>query len=273
MEQETVRGPRVLFASGKDSSRRAGADADLEAAQAAGCAPKMIITALTDQDLFQVRSVEERMLWSREADDALKAAAEGRAPAFGAVKFGLLAGPASIVEAARLVARCRHGATAVPAVVDPVIASSSGYRFWKDRELACVRDSLMVAGPILTPNLPELGVLGWEDPDDLMASDERRVRAAARLFDAGVSAVVVKGGHGRSDAPVRDLVLEPGADPVWIERPREEGKGIRGSGCRFASALACALARGETLAGAAEAAGEYVAARIRDARDEAGAPA
>ena len=126
-----------------------------------------------------------------------------------------------------------------------------------------MRDSLLVAGPILTPNLDELALLAWDDADALAEDPSRRVAAAERLLRAGVSAVVATGGHGPDNEPSRDLVLRPGEEPVWIERAREPGPGIRGSGCRFATALACALARGEGLVEAATAAGDYVAQRIR----------
>ena len=117
-------------------------------------------------------------------------------------------------------------------------SSSGGYRFWSERELVAVRDSLLVAGPILTPNLDELALLAWDDAQALAADPSRRVAAAERLLRAGVSAVVATGGHGPEDEPSRDLVLRPGEEPVWIERVREPGPGIRGSGCRFATSLA-----------------------------------
>ncbi|MEL6713780.1 MAG: bifunctional hydroxymethylpyrimidine kinase/phosphomethylpyrimidine kinase [Planctomycetota bacterium] len=262
MSDDTL--PRVLLVGGVDSSGHSGLDADRAAARAFECEATAVSTAATDQDLFQVRSVEERLLWHREAADAL--------PGASAVKFGLLPGVASIVEAARIVARSRHGAPEVPAVVDPVIASSSGYRFWTEREFAWVRDSLLVSGPILTPNLDELAELAWEDRGSLVGDAERTVRAAERLLEAGVSAVVAKGGHGDPDGPVRDLVLVPGAAPHWIERDRVPGDGIRGSGCRFATALSCALARGRALPEAAEAAGAYVASCIRDGGEEDQSP-
>lgn len=263
---DTGRRPRVLLVGGVDSSGRAGLDADREAAAAAECEAIAVATAMTEQDLFEVKSVEERLLWPREAEDALGVARADGGPV-AALKFGLLPGVSSVVEAARLVARARHGAPEVPAVVDPVATSSGGYRFWTDRELVAVRDSLLVSGPILTPNLLELALLAWEEPADL-EDDDRRVRAAARLLDAGVSAVVATGGHADPRGPARDLVLVPGGEPVWIERPREPGPGIRGSGCRFATGLACGLARGLSLVEAARAAGDLVAQRIREAGDE-----
>ncbi len=253
----------LLFVGGTDSSHKAGLDADRDAASAQGCESIEIASAVTDQDLFEVRSVEERLMWDHAAVAAIEKAASGPQPV-AALKFGLLPGIASIVEAARLIARTSHGVNPIPAVVDPVIRSSSGYRFWKEREMVAVRDSLIVSGPILTPNLDELAELAWLDRNQIDESEETRVRAAQALIDGGAAAVVAKGGHGPVGAPVRDLVLEPGQAPVWIERPREPGKGIRGSGCRFAATLACGLARGESLAAAAEAAGDFVALRIRE---------
>jgi len=250
--------PQVLFVGGVDSSGGAGLDADRDAAASLECAAHQVASAMTDQDLFEVRRVEERMMWSGEAE------AHFDGGGLAAMKFGLLPGVASIVEAARLIARGRHGARSIPAVVDPVIKASSGYRFWSDRELVQARDSLLISGPIVTPNLDELAELTWSDRAEIDRSPEARVQAASRLLRAGVSGVVATGGHAAGGGEVRDLVLEPDSAPVWLERPRVPGEGIRGSGCRFASALACGLARGRTLAEAAQAAGDFVAGRIQD---------
>ena len=250
--------PQVLFVGGVDSSGGAGLDADRDAAGTFECTAHEVASALTDQDLFEVRRVEERMMWSGEAETHFDGGG------LGAMKFGLLPGVASIVEAARLIARGRHGERVIPAVVDPVIKASSGYRFWSDRELVQARDSLLVSGPILTPNLDELAELTWADRAEIDRSPGARAEAASRLLRAGVSGVVVTGGHEVGREEVRDLVLEPGRAPVWLERPRVPGEGIRGSGCRFAAALACGLARGGTLAEAAQAAGDFVAGRIQD---------
>jgi len=255
----------LLFVGGTDSSHKAGLDADRDAAAAHDCEALTIACAETDQDLFEVRSVEERLMWEHKANDALLRKGPGGAREVAAMKFGLLPGVASIVEAARLIARVSHGPDPIPAVVDPVIRSTSGYRFWRDREMVAVRDSLLVAGPILTPNLDELAELAWLDRNQIDESEATRVRAAEALIFGGAAAVVAKGGHGPAGAPVRDLVLQPGADPIWIERPREPGRGIRGSGCRFASALACELALGRSRPEAAESAGAFVARRIREA--------
>ncbi len=77
------------------------------------------------------------------------------------------------------------------------------------------------------------------------------------LRNRGARAVLLKGGHGLED-PVADLLLETGQVPRWLEHARVPGASIHGSGCRHASALAAALARGEGLAEAGRMAGEYL---------------
>ena len=145
-----------------------------------------------------------------------------------------------------------------------MIAASSGSDFLDAPAIAALRE-LLSSGVVVTPNLPEAALLAEVPPERLVDSLDARLDAARRLLAAGARAVLIKGGHGNEN-PVRDLVLEPPAPPLWIERPRHPGPGLRGSGCRFATATAACLARGDTLATAAERAGTFVAGRIDAAR-------
>jgi len=99
--------PEVLLVGGVDSSGGAGLDADREAALALECASHEVASAITDQDLFEVRRVEERMMWAGEAEAHLDGGQ------LAVMKFGLLPGVASIVEAARLIARSRRRVSSV----------------------------------------------------------------------------------------------------------------------------------------------------------------
>ena len=73
-------------------------------------------------------------------------------------------------------------------------------------------------------------------------------------------AVVIKGGHLRQE-PVD--VCYDGASTHHIEGVRVAGS-IHGSGCRYASALAAQLAKGESVVDAARAAKQYVTNLIRE---------
>jgi len=252
-----VTDPWLLVIAGHDPSGGAGVLADQEAARASEFDVRTVVTAHTEQSEASVRSVGARpaTLWLNDARALLR-----EAPA--AIKFGLLPGADHVRAAAELV----RAAGGIPVVVDPVIESSSGFTFLDDEALAALRSELLTAPLILTPNLPEAARLTGR-PE--LAGLEQREAAAQELFAAGLAGLVLKGGHGMEN-PVRDLVLAAGgacAAPLWLEHPRLPGPGIRGSGCRHATTLACALARGLPLPEAANLAAEHVARRIAAANE------
>jgi len=247
---------RLLVISGRDPSG-AGIDADMAAATGIDLEVIGVVTAETDQDSREVRSVAARdpRAWRTDA-------IEGSRSPVAALKFGLLPGAAHVREARSVVATIRRGARAeVPVVVDPVIRASSGGIFLDEEAVEALRSELVAEGVILTPNLPETAELACLPLRKLEQSFAARLEAARILLALGAAGVVIKGGHGNED-PVRDLVAEPDGAHRWIERARRQGPGIRGSGCRFATRLAAGLALGMTMEEAAEDAGAHVAAEI-----------
>jgi len=250
--------PRVLVVAGHDPSG-AGLDADRDALQAVGVSAVGVATAHTDQDDRGVRSIGARDadVWLREAIDALREPIQ-------AVKFGLLPGAAHVACAVQLVAHVRRGGRDdLPIVLDPVIAASSGTRFLTRDAVEALRGNLVGLDLVITPNLDEAAELAHVPPASLRNDMSARLDVARLLLGLGARAVVLKGGHG-DEEPVRDLVLERDARPVWLEHARVPGGSLRGSGCRFASHLAGGLASGSSLVDAARAAATFVAGRIQD---------
>lgn len=227
--------PRVLVVAGHDSSGGAGVDADREALAEVGVEPAVVVTAWTRQDAGGVRELGavEPGTWLDEARRHL-------GPGLGALKFGLLPGTPAVLAARTLVGELPPG---TPVVLDPVLASSSGTRFHDAASLDALRSELLPAGLWWTPNVPELAELTGGDPRRLAGTPRLRLEAARSLLAGGAAGVVVKGGHG-GENPVQDLVLPASGDPVWVEHPRIADAVLRGTGCRFASALAAQLARG-----------------------------
>lgn len=253
------RGPvRLLLVGGIDSSGGAGLDADRDAARHFAVRAEEFVSADTVQDEGGVREVRARGHWWYDAGYAIEDGID-------ALKFGLLPDLDAIHGAAQLAGHARGAGFGMPIVIDPVIAASSGTRFWGQAEVAAFRRVVLRTGPIVTPNLPELAELAGVDLGPLQDEPEARIAAAEALLRLGARAVVVTGGHGRED-PLVDLVVALDEAPVSIERARLAGAGIRGSGCRFATALACELGRRAALPEAVRAAGEFVAARIRASR-------
>lgn len=296
---------RLLIVSGRDPSG-AGIDADLAAASEPWIEAIPIVTAETDQDATRVRSIgaREPRAWLKEAratldgswaalDEPVAASEHAGAepddsraaldPAgadrlqggprcrIDAIKFGLLPGGDHVRAARDLVREVRKAAgREIPAVVDPVIAASSGGRFLDWSGVEAVRRDLAPCGVVLTPNLLEAAELTAVPLSRLVGSMEARIEAGRRLVAMGAVAVVIKGGHGEED-PVRDLAMGSDGCEIWLEHPRGAGR-IRGSGCRFATRLAAGLGRGRSLAESAAEAGSYVAAAIARAGETVLAP-
>lgn len=250
---------RLLVVAGHDEHGRSGVDADREAARRFDTEASFVVTAWTEQDDEVVRDIG-----ARRAEDWLAEALAAIGPGLSALKFGLLPGRDHVHGAARLIDELRSRSAALHVIVDPVLAASSGAVFLDRRGVSSLVEELVPRRIVLTPNLHEAARLCCLLPEELLALDAR-VRAAQHLLELGAEAVLLKGGHA-SDDPVRDLVLERGKETRWHLHPRVSGRGIRGSGCRYATAVAAQLARGASLAEAAEAAGTWLAERIAAAR-------
>jgi hydroxymethylpyrimidine/phosphomethylpyrimidine kinase len=231
--------------------------ADLEALAAAGARGWAVAAALTAQGPGGARGFTPVSPVMLEAQlDALLAGRERPA----AVKVGMIGS----ADLAALLAR-RLGApplARVPAVVDPVLAASSGAPLLDagGRSPGDALAPLLARARLATPNLPELALLTGDD----VSSDDAAVRAARRL---PARAVLVKGGH-REGAPVDLLVLR--GRVVRLAGRRRAGT-ARGTGCRLASAIAAGLARGAPLEDAVRAAKRLVERYLdRAARAPAG---
>jgi len=219
--------PRVLLVGGLEPSGRAGLLADAEAVRARGGVPLMVAAAVTAQG---------RNTFARETVAPAMVSAQIRAlrelGPIDAVKLGMIPGLGQL----RAVQKATRGLR-VPWVVDPVVRASSGGRLSGLGR----RDYLALAGPgvWLTPNALEAAwLLGLER---LEGSAEAR-RAAELLKELGFEGVVVKGGHlaGRT---VVDVLAGKGRVRVFRSPRLQRGPHHRGTGCRFASALATELAR------------------------------
>jgi hydroxymethylpyrimidine/phosphomethylpyrimidine kinase len=247
---------RVLVLAGHDPTGGAGVDADREAVVAAGGVATCVVTNRTDQDGRCVRAVEPVAGASLTSEARRAFTADVRA-----IKTGLLSSAEQVDAVCDLVLRWRAERPDLWVVVDPVLAASGGEVFLdgagRERLLARLRD----LGAVLTPNVLELAALTGTAARVLEADPARREEAARGLLERGARAVCAKGGHGTED-PVVDLVVERATDGsvgiARLARPRLAGRGMHGSGCRYASHLAAGLAAGRPLTRAAEAAGEFL---------------
>jgi hydroxymethylpyrimidine/phosphomethylpyrimidine kinase len=236
----------VLLVGGLEPAGRAGLLADAEAVQARGGVPLVVATAVTAQGrrTFAWRAVVPALITAQI--HALRELGP-----IHAVKLGMLPGKGQL----RAVQRALEGLR-VPWVVDPVVRASSG------RRLSGLgrRDYLVLAGRDvwLTPNAVEAAwLLGLRR----LASAQEARRASELLEALGFEGVVVKGGHlpGRG---VTDVLAWKGRARSFRGARLPRGPEHRGSGCRFASALATGLGAGVPPVRAVSAARRVVRASL-----------
>jgi hydroxymethylpyrimidine/phosphomethylpyrimidine kinase len=234
--------PTVLSIAGYDPSSGAGVTADVKTIAAHGCYGVTCITALTVQSTQGVRRVQA--VSGKLVAETLEELAFD--VALSAVRIGML-GSAEVAEA---VAQFLERSQLRNVVLDPVLRSSSGTDLLDQPGVEVVRTKLIQLADVVTPNMEEAVVLTGLKVESLFGMK----KAAARLHEMGARAVVITGGHLK--APV-DL-LSVGRKQIELAGKRIESNSTHGTGCGFATALACNLARGIDLKDSVRAAGQYV---------------
>jgi len=243
---------RVLSIAGSDSGGGAGIQADLKTFAALGCFGMTAITALTAQNTTGVRAIH-----GVPADmlrDQIDAVLEDIGA--DAVKIGMLHAPEIVHTVAQAIDR--HGLQRV--VFDPVMVATSGAKLIDDPAIAVLVAELFPRAALITPNLDEAALLvgqALHTPQDM-------AQAAQALLDQGAQAVLLKGGHLAGNNVV-DVLLQRGAEPLWMQAPRIATGNTHGTGCTLSSAIAAGLARGLALPEAVETAHGWLHRAIRAA--------
>ena len=147
-----------------------------------------------------------------------------------------------------------------PVVLDPVMIAKGGASLLEDDAIAVIRDELMPAAAIVTPNAPEAEALTGVAANDL---DGQMNAADVLVNQLGAWSALVKGGHIHGSV-VRDVLLTREGYRVF-ESPRIETRATHGTGCTLASAIAAYMAQGLDLEPAVDKARSYVMEAIRRA--------
>lgn len=256
--------PVVLTIAGFDPSSGAGVTADIKTAAAHGCYGVGCITALTVQSTAGVRRVEaiDPVLIS----DTLEEIAADLEIA--AIRIGML-GTGKVVKTVSefLLRRSAAGKTSSVSsnnarfpnvVLDPVFKSSSGADLLDPAGVRLLRDLLIPAADVITPNVDEAEALTGVKVKEL----EDMREAANKLHELGAEAVVITGGHLEKAIDLLSFTSSRGIEQEVFKAERQRSNSTHGTGCAFATAMACHLALGRGLAEAALLAKTYVSAAI-----------
>lgn len=228
----------VLTIAGFDPSSGAGVTADLKTIAAHDCYGIACITALTVQSTQGVRRIQP------PTPDLVRETLAELASDFqiSAVRIGMLA-EAAIAE---VIADFLQAARLPNIVLDPVLASSSGAALLDSGGMEVLKSRLFPLADVITPNSVEAESL--TGIADLLA-------AAPALQSMGAKNVIITGGHTGSNA---DLVLLANGEVHSIAGERLDSNATHGTGCAYATALACNLALGMDLVASARSAKDYV---------------
>lgn len=249
-----VRPPVVLTVAGFDPSSGAGITADIKTIAAHDCYGVCCITALTVQSTQGVRRVQG--VDPKIIRDTLQELASDLE--IEAVHLGML-GNEQVVKA---VAGFLEESKLPHVVLDPILKSSSGIDLLDAAGTRLMIEKLVPLAEVVTPNLDEASVLTGVAVTNL---DEMR-EAAARLHALGATNVVVTGGHLDKAIDLLSFSTSRGTEQEVFKADRQRSNSTHGTGCAFATALACHLAQGRGLPEGVLLAKAYVAAAITNAQ-------
>ena len=245
--------PVVLTIAGFDPSSGAGVTADIKTIAAHGCYGIACITALTVQSTTGVQRVET--VSAELVDETLKELTEDVEIA--AVRIGMLGSG----KVARSVADFLAESRLPNVVLDPILKSSSGAQLLDESGKGVLLEVLLPLATVVTPNVEEASAL-----TGMAVADPEQMRAAAVvLHDMGAAAVVVTGGHLEKAIDLLSFRSKRGIQQEIFKSPRQQSKATHGTGCAFASAMACHLAHGRGLPEAVLLAKVYVSGAIANA--------
>jgi len=255
--------PVVLTIAGFDPSSGAGVTADIKTIAAHGCYGVACITAMTVQSTSGVRRVEP-------ADPVLvKDTLEEltRDLSIAAVHIGMLGSGKVVKAVADFLSGgvsdksigTRPGRARLPNIVlDPILRSSSGADLIDSAGVKLMCERLIPLCDVITPNIDEAAVLTGAkvaDPEDMKV-------AAAKLHEMGAAAIVVTGGHLDKALDLLSFKAKHGLAQEIFKAERQRSNSTHGTGCAFATAMACHLALDRGLAEATLLAKTYVTAAI-----------
>jgi len=236
--------PCVLTIAGSDSGGGAGIQADLKTFSALGVYGTTAITALTAQNTKGVKEIfplpanfVKKQIETILDDIDIEIA-----------KTGMLYS-SEIMQVVAETAE-KYG---LKLVVDPVFRAGSGDSLIREEDKKALLRLVIPKAYILIPNKFEA-----EDIAGIrIKSVDEMERAAEKIADLGVKAVIIKGGHLNEQSKTVTDILYYNGEFRTFTKPRIAVK-PHGGGCSFSSAIAAYLAHGNSIPQAVDKAEKFI---------------
>jgi hydroxymethylpyrimidine/phosphomethylpyrimidine kinase len=240
----------VLTIAGFDPSSGAGVTADIKTIAAHGCYGVACITAMTVQSTAGVRRVDAcdpTLVTDTLQELAADVKIEG-------VHIGMLGSGKVAKAVADFLARKKLSNV----VLDPILKSTSGEALLDREGIKILAEELLERATVVTPNVEEAAVL-----TGLPVTNPEQMRAAAeKLHKMGAESVVITGGNLEKAIDLLSFQTRKGVEQEIFKSQRQRSNSTHGTGCAFATAMACHLALDRGLPEAVLLAKAYVSAAI-----------
>jgi len=249
--------PKTLTIAGVDPSGGAGVVADVKTMSALGAYACAVVAALTAQNTRGVTAISpvDPAFVGQQIDTLFDDVS------IAAVKIGML-GQRRVTE---VVAEKLLRWQPPHIVLDPVMVAASGDLLLEDDAVGALCEQLIPQASVITPNLPEAGVILGETPVESVKAMRRVAeKLRRRMNDSGERWVMLKGGH-LPGSEATDILYN-GDRLIELPGRRIDTRHTHGTGCTLSAALAALLPRTHgDLPEAARLAKQYLSEAIRQA--------
>ena len=239
---------KILIIAGSDSSGGAGIQADIKTATCLGSFAMTAITAVTVQNTKGVKSVVP--ISPSEIYNQITYTAKDIKP--DAIKIGMLHSSQVINKVILSLKKIKTKNI----ILDPVMVAKGGAKLINDEAIELMKKKLLKKVSIVTPNIPEAEILTGIK----ISSKEDMILAAYKLMQAGVSNVLIKGGHFKSKK-VHDIFVNKKEIKIFNSK-RIKTSNTHGTGCTLSTAITSFFSCGKTLKKSCELGIKYVNSAI-----------
>jgi hydroxymethylpyrimidine/phosphomethylpyrimidine kinase len=243
---------KVLTIAGSDCSGGAGIQADLKTMSAHKVYGMSVITALTAQNTLGVTAILD--IGAGFVGAQIDAILEDIMP--DAIKIGMLSKPEVILAVAEKIRPLN-----IPIVVDPVMVSTTGSKLLEEDAHLALIEVLFPLATLITPNVKEAEVLSGMQ----IHSKQDKIAAAKKILNVYNGSLLLKGGHATLEEIENQTFSNIAQDLLFIKgkyyeynAQRVDNPNNHGTGCTLSSAIACNLAKGDSLQVAIGKAKDYI---------------
>ncbi len=149
----------------------------------------------------------------------------------------------------------------IPVVADPVMVAKGGHKLLDNSAIDILKSNILSKAYLITPNIPEAEVLSGIK---ISSANDMKKAAEKICNDIGCNAVLLKGGHLKSET-LTDILFEKNKGIILeISTPKIKTNNTHGTGCTYASAIASLLAKGFDLENSVKKAHEYLQGAIKN---------